>query len=66
MKFQLSRRGFLTGASVAGSSLALGGCDVFDGFARNGSSVRNVPDLTAARSPRSQAAPVGLVTPGQP
>lgn len=42
MAFQLSRRRFLTGASAAGSSLALSGCDAFDSLTRNGSAVRSV------------------------
>lgn len=42
MAFQLSRRGFLTGSAVAGSSLALGGCDALDGLVGRGSSVRSV------------------------
>jgi len=42
MAFQLSRRRFLIGASAAGSSLALSGCDAFDSLTRNGSAVRSV------------------------
>jgi len=54
MKLQLTRRGFLTSASVAGSSLALGGCDVFDGSTRNGSSVRAVLETANSLTYRVQ------------
>ncbi len=39
--FKLSRRSFLTGAALGGSSLALGGCDLLDGYGRD-SGVRDV------------------------
>ncbi|MFH1794286.1 MAG: molybdopterin-binding protein [Pseudomonadota bacterium] len=42
MAFQLSRRRLLTGATAAGSALALSGCDAFDSLTRNGSAVRSV------------------------
>jgi DMSO/TMAO reductase YedYZ molybdopterin-dependent catalytic subunit len=54
MKHQLTRRGFFVGASVAGSSLALGGCDVFDGLTRNGSSVRRVLETANSLTYRVQ------------
>jgi DMSO/TMAO reductase YedYZ molybdopterin-dependent catalytic subunit len=35
-KFQISRRKFLSAAGIGASGLALSGCDVFDGLARDG------------------------------
>lgn len=40
--FQLSRRKFLTGASVAAAGLSLGGCDAFDSLSGSDSQVRDV------------------------
>ncbi|MBA3448727.1 MAG: molybdopterin-dependent oxidoreductase [Pseudaminobacter sp.] len=40
-KFHISRRRFLTAASVGASGLALSGCEVFDGLERDGA-LRNV------------------------
>jgi len=40
-KFQLTRRGFITSATIAGSGLMLGGCDIFDGLGTD-STVRSV------------------------
>jgi DMSO/TMAO reductase YedYZ molybdopterin-dependent catalytic subunit len=54
MKLQLSRRGFITGATVAGSSLVLGGCDAFDGLTRKGGSVRNVLEMANSLTYRVQ------------
>ena len=40
-KFMLSRRNFLTAATIAGSGLALSGCDVFDMLGDRDNAVRN-------------------------
>ena len=40
-KFHMNRRSFITAAAMGGSSLALSGCDVFDGLAPDGG-LRNV------------------------
>jgi DMSO/TMAO reductase YedYZ molybdopterin-dependent catalytic subunit len=42
MAMQLSRRRFLTGSAVAGSTLALAGCDALDAVVARGGGVRSV------------------------
>jgi len=57
-KFKLSRRSFLTGAAVGGSSLLLAGCNVLDGLDRD-SSVRDVLESANNLTYRVQRALAG-------
>lgn len=50
----LSRRRFLTGAGIAGSSLALGGCDAFDAHLQNGAKLRSVLETANSLTYRVQ------------
>lgn len=54
MKTVLSRRGFLIGAGVAGSSVALSGCDVFDPYLQRGSNLRSVLETANSLTYRVQ------------
>ena len=40
-KFRINRRSFLTSAALGGSTLALSGCDVFDGLSNPDHGLRN-------------------------
>lgn len=55
----LSRRGFLTGATVSASGLALSGCDALDVFLRGDSAVRNVLERAESLTYRVQRMLVG-------
>lgn len=52
-RFRISRRGFLTGAALSASTVALSGCDVLDGLVRD-SNVRGVLESANGLTYRAQ------------